>query len=84
MLLDRSRWINEIKTWLGYLVVNIEITDDVISQQCDIAIRKVAPYLNSIDVFTVSSNKTTFTDKLRVYAKSPIVYQTASGKTHGL
>ena len=46
MLLDRARWINEIKTRLGYPVVNIEITDDVISQQCDIAIRKVAPYLN--------------------------------------
>ena len=42
MLLDRSRWINEIKTRLGYPVVNIEITDDVISQQCDIAILKVA------------------------------------------
>lgn len=81
MLLDRARWINEIKTRLGYPVVNIEITDDVISQQCDIAIRKVAPYLNSIDVFTVYSNKTTFTDKLvyavlRVHAPSNSAVQT--------
>jgi hypothetical protein len=67
MLLDRARWVNEIKTRLGYPVVNIEISDDVISQQCDIAIRKVAPYLNSVDVFTVGSSTVKFTDKL-VYA----------------
>lgn len=66
-MLDRATWINDIKTRMGYPVVNVAMTDAMISQQCDAAIRKAAPYLNSVDVFTVSSSTVKFTDKL-VYA----------------
>lgn len=66
-MLDRASWISDIKTRMGYPVVHLAITDDMINQQCDAAIRKAAPYLNSVDVFTVSSSTVKFTDKL-VYA----------------
>lgn len=66
-MLDRATWISDIKTRMGYPVVNLAIKDEMINQQCEAAIRKVVPYLNSVDVFTVSSSTVKFKDKL-VYA----------------
>ena len=63
-MLDRAAWISDIKTRMGYPVVHLAITDDMINQQCDGAIRNAAPYLISVDVFTVSFSIVKFTDKL--------------------
>lgn len=65
-MLDRASWLNYIKTALGFPVVNVYMTDDMIDQQITMAIRKVAPYVNAVEFIEVG-RKTRFTDIL-VYA----------------
>ena len=66
-LLDRASWISYIKTSLGYPVVNVYMTDDMIQQQITFALMKVIPYVNAVEFLETSSKVTTFTDKI-VYA----------------
>lgn len=66
-MMNRAEWVDEIKTMLGYPIVDIEITDDMIEKQITKAIKKVIPYLNSVEIFETSTKVTKFTDKL-VYA----------------
>lgn len=65
-MLDRASWLNYIKTSLGYPVVNVYMTDEMIQQQITMAIRKVAPYVNAVEFIQVG-RVTKFTDRL-VYA----------------
>lgn len=65
-MLDRANWLNYIKTTLGFPVVNIYMTDDMIEQQISFTLRKVLPYVNAVEFIEVGK-KTEFTDRL-IYA----------------
>lgn len=65
-MLDRASWLNYIKTSLGYPIVNIYMTDEMIEQQISFALRKVLPWVNAVEFLEVGK-KTTFTDRI-VYA----------------
>lgn len=66
-MLDRMTWVNDIKTSLGYPVVNLAMTDDMIEVCINKAINTIVPYLNNVEVFEVPTKTTTFTDK-KIYA----------------
>lgn len=66
-MLDRASWLNYIKTSLGFPVVNVYMTDEMIDQQITLALQKVIPYCNSVEFIQVDSKVTKFTDRL-VYA----------------
>lgn len=55
--------LDQVKTMLGYPVVDLAITDEMISRQIDVAVNKVVPYLNNMEVITVPSKVTKFEDK---------------------
>lgn len=65
-MLDRASWLTYIKTSLGYPVVNVYMTEEMMQQQITMAIRKVAPYVNAVEFLQVG-RVTKFIDKL-VYA----------------
>ena len=66
-MLNRAKILEYTKTRLGYRVVDLAITDDMISKQIDFAINKIIPYLNNIEVLTVYGKVVKFQHK-RVYA----------------
>ena len=66
-MLNRAKILEYTKTRLGYPVVDLAITDDMISKQLDFAINKIIPYLNNIEVLTVYGKVVKFQHK-RVYA----------------
>ena len=66
-MLNRAKILEYTKTRLGYPVVDLSITDDMISKQIDFAINKIIPYLNNIEVLTVYGKVVKFQHK-RVYA----------------
>lgn len=66
-MLNRAKILEDAKTRLGYPVVDLAITDDMISKQIDFAINKIIPYLNNIEVLTVYGKVVKFQHK-RVYA----------------
>ena len=66
-MLNRSKILEYTKTRLGYPVVDLAITDDMIYKQIDFAINKIIPYLNNIEVLTVYGKVVKFQHK-RVYA----------------
>ena len=66
-MLNRAKILEYTKTRLGYPVVDLAITDDMISKQIYFAINKIIPYLNNIEVLTVYGKVVKFQHK-RVYA----------------
>lgn len=66
-MLSKLDLLDNVKIRLGYPVIDLAITDEMILKQIDFAIKKVIPYLNNIEVITVY-NKTTKFDKKVVYA----------------
>lgn len=62
-MLNKSELLNNIKVRLGYPVIDLAITDDMILMQIESAIKKIIPYLNNIEVLTVYNKTTVFTDK---------------------
>ena len=66
-MLNRAKILEYTKTRLGYRVVDLAITDDMISKHIDFAINKIIPYLNNIEVLTVYGKVVKFQHK-RVYA----------------
>lgn len=67
MILNYIEWIEQIKTQLGYPVINLYIQDDMIRKQIDISLRKVAPWCDAIEQLYVTNKVTTFKDK-KLYA----------------
>lgn len=61
-MLDRYDLLDNIKIRLGYPVIDLAITDEMILKQIDCAIRKIIPYLNNIEVISVLNRVTKFTD----------------------
>lgn len=66
-MFNKSKILEDVKTRLGYPVIDLAITDDMISRQIDSAVNKVIPYLNNIEVLTVSNKVVKFQHK-KVYA----------------
>lgn len=62
-MLNRLDLLDSIKSRLGYPVVDLAITDDMIYKQIDFAVQKIVPYLNNIEIITVYDRTTTFNDK---------------------
>lgn len=67
VMLDRASWMSYIKSSLGFPVVNIYMTDEMIQQQINFAIMKVIPYVNAVEFIEVPTRVTKFTDRI-VYA----------------
>lgn len=67
MILNYVEWIEQIKTQLGYPVINLYIQDDMIRKQIDISLRKVAPWCDAVEQLYVTNKVTTFNDK-KLYA----------------
>lgn len=66
-MLNRSKILEDVKTRLGWPVIDLAITDAMISKQIDFAIDKIIPYLNNIEVLTVYGKTVKF-EHGRVYA----------------
>jgi hypothetical protein len=63
MLLDLATWCAQLRGSLGHPVVRVYMTDEMLRQQIQIALRKIAPYTNAIEVLHVTQRTTTYTDK---------------------
>lgn len=59
-MLDRLDVIDVVKTRLGWPVVDLAITDDMIDKQITLAVKKVVPYLNNMEVIHLNSRVTEF------------------------
>ena len=55
--------LESIKARLGYPVIDLAITDDMIMKQIDFAIKRIVPYLNNMEFITVNSKTVKFEDK---------------------
>lgn len=62
-MLNRAEILEDVKMRLGYPVIDLAITDEMISKQIETAIKKVIPYLNNMEVITVNTKVTKFTKK---------------------
>lgn len=80
-MLDRASWVDDIKMRMGFPVVNLAITDEMILRQVELSIRKALPYINSREVFEVSSKVSTFTDRV-VYTVVSVNSAKASHSSH--
>ena len=54
--------LESIKARLGYPVIDLAITDDMIMKQIDFAIKRIVPYLNNMEFITVNSKTVKFED----------------------
>ena len=66
-MFNRSQIMDTVKTRLGYPVIDLAITDDMIMKQIDFAVNKIIPYLNNVEVFTVNGKVVKF-DHKKVYS----------------
>ena len=66
-MFNKPKIVEDVKTRLGYPVIDLAITDDMISRQVDFALSKIIPYLNNIEVLTVYGKTVKF-EHNRVYA----------------
>lgn len=66
-MLNKAKLLEDVKTRLGWPVIDLAVTDDIISKQIDTAINKVVPYLNNIEVLTVYGKTVKF-EHHKVYA----------------
>jgi len=66
-MFNRLALLENIKIRLGYPVIDLAVTDEMISKQIDFAIKKIIPYLNNIEVITVHGKTIKF-EHDKVYA----------------
>lgn len=66
-MLNRCDILETVKVRLGYPVVDLAITDEMINKQISTAIRKVVPYLNNME-FITTYTKTVHFDHGRIFA----------------
>ena len=76
-MLSRSDILETVKIRLGYPVIDLAITDEMIDKQITTAIRKIVPYLNNIEIITTYSKTVKF-DHNRIFA---VVRVTSSAET---
>lgn len=66
-MFNRLALLENVKIRLGYPVVDLAVTDEMISKQIDFAINKIIPYLNNMEVLTVYGKTVKF-EHHKVYA----------------
>lgn len=66
-MFNKLALLENVKIRLGYPVIDIAMTDDMISKQIDFAIHRVIPYLNNIELITTYSKIVKF-EHDRVFA----------------
>lgn len=66
-MLNRCDIIETVKMRLGYPVIDLAITDEMIQKQLQFAIKKIVPYLNNMELITTYSSVTEF-DHGRMFA----------------
>lgn len=66
-MFNKLEILDTVKSRLGYPVVDLAITDDMIAKQIDFAIKKIIPYLNNVEFITVDGRVTEF-EHNRIYA----------------
>ena len=66
-MFNKLALLENVKIRLGYPVIDIAMTDDMISKQIDFAIHRVIPYLNNIELITTYSKVVKF-EHDRVFA----------------
>jgi len=66
-MFNRQCILDNVKTRLGYPVIDLAINDEMISKQIDFAVKKVLPYLNNVEFITVYGKVTKF-EHNRVYS----------------
>lgn len=66
-MFNKSALLENVKIRLGYPVIDLAITDEMICKQIDFAINKIIPYLNNMEVLTVYGKTIKFEHK-KVYA----------------
>ena len=66
-MLNRCDIIETVKMRLGYPVIDLAITDEMIQKQLQFAIKKIVPYLNNMEFITTYSSVTEF-DHGRMFA----------------
>lgn len=66
-MLNKDQLLETVKVRLGYPVIDLAMTDDMILKQIDFAIKRVVPYLNNIEIITVAGNVVKF-DHKKVYS----------------
>lgn len=74
-MFNRLCLLDNVKTRLGYPVLDLAITDDMILKQIDFAVNKIVPYLNNMEVLTSYDRIVEFKHK-KVYA---VLRVTSSG-----
>lgn len=62
-MLNKLDILNTVKLTLGYPVVDLAITDEMILKHIDCAISKIVPFLNNVELITVTSKIVKFEDK---------------------
>lgn len=66
-MVNRCDILETVKIRLGYPVIDLAITDEMIDKQISTAIRKIAPYLNNME-FITTYTKTVKFDHGRIFA----------------
>lgn len=66
-MFNKTKIVDDVKTRLGYPVIDLAITDDMILKQINVALNRIVPYLNNIETFTVYDKIIDFTHN-KVYA----------------
>lgn len=66
-MLNRTDILETVKIRLGYPVIDLAITDEMIDKQITTAIRRVVPYLNNMELITVYTKTTKF-EHNRIFA----------------
>jgi hypothetical protein len=66
-MFNRQCILDNVKTRLGYPVIDLAINDEMIYKQIDFAVKKVVPYLNNVEFITVYGKVTKF-EHNRVYS----------------
>ena len=66
-MLNKLDLLDNIKTRLGYPVIDLAITDEMIYKQIDCAIKKIVPYLSNLEVITTYEKVTKF-DHGRIFS----------------
>ena len=51
-MLNKQDLLDGVKTRLGYPVIDLAVTDEMIMKQINAAIRKIIPYLNNVEFIT--------------------------------
>ena len=66
-MLNKLDILETVKTRLGYPVIDLAITDEMIDKQICFAIKKIVPYLNNVEFITTYNNVTQF-EHNRIFA----------------